>query len=153
MTQSKLGRAADIPASTIGSLEGGFYRMNVDLLHRIINALGVEITSVWPGGNHTLERTTAFFRLKELHLLTAAEASCLILNDKREPHSSQRILFSIGSVDPAELENSSSDVWTRFVKSGRAKQISVCLKHPNIEGWMIALIERYLPLWLATVEI
>ncbi len=153
MTQSQLGRAANIPASTIGSLEGGFYRMNVDLLHRIVTALGVDITSVWPGNNHSSEKTMSFFRLRELHLLTAAEASCLVLNGITEGQLPPRVLFSIGDVDLTELRSLTPGTWTQFAKDGRTKQISVCLKGATIDQWIVFLIERYLPLWLATVEI
>jgi transcriptional regulator with XRE-family HTH domain len=155
MTQSQLGQLAGIPASTIGSLEGGFYRLNVDLLHRIVAALGVDIGTVWPRSERSGEEPTGLFRLRELHLLTAAEASCVLVSDCSTNASGGRVLYSIGSGEIPELQSDQQQhgAWIIFLRHGRAKTIALCLKNAAIDDWMELLIERYLPLWLLNVEI
>ena len=155
MTQSQLGQLAGIPASTIGSLEGGFYRLNVDLLHRIVGALGVDIGTVWPRSERSGEEPTGFFRLRELHLLTAAEASCVLVSDCSTNASRGRVLYSIGSGEIPEIQSDQQQhgAWIIFLRHGRAKKIALCLKNAAIDDWMELLIERYLPLWLLNVEI
>ena len=91
-TQRELAHAAGISASSLGCLETGFYRLNLDTLQKIIDALGVEISDVWPsrnGSNHVecshppqrARDQVHFYRLAEVHSLTGSEASCLFASN------------------------------------------------------------------------
>ena len=43
-----VARRAEIPLGSYSCLEGGRYRMSLDILYRITYVLGVEIADVWP---------------------------------------------------------------------------------------------------------
>ncbi len=46
-----IARHAGIPASSYSCLEGGRYKINLDNLFRILQALDADITDVWPTGD------------------------------------------------------------------------------------------------------
>ncbi|HSR54281.1 MAG TPA: helix-turn-helix transcriptional regulator [Acidobacteriota bacterium] len=46
-----IAKHAGIPASSYSCLEGGRYKINLDNLFRILQALDADITDVWPQGN------------------------------------------------------------------------------------------------------
>jgi transcriptional regulator with XRE-family HTH domain len=180
-TQHDLAKAAGIAASSLGCLETGFYRFNLDTLQKIIDALGVEIADVWPStkrsnpveSNRPLRRAVDpinFFRLSEVHSLTRAEASCIFASNghtgltlkaaEQTPKPSLRALYTI-HLDEDERSRLSRQIlqgtvtapWVAYFQRENGRSLFVCLKNPSLEAWVEELIERYLSAWLTALPL
>jgi transcriptional regulator with XRE-family HTH domain len=180
-TQRELALAAGISPSSLGCLETGFYRLNLDTLHRLVLALDAEITDVWPSGKHKNSAESehpllpgidqvSFFRLREVHLLTSAEASCLFGGTcccDSAPGSTQDVtiptlpaLYTInledderGAVARQLASGTLALPWVKYSYHQPPRCLFLALKNPVMKPWLDSLIERYLPAWLAAFQV
>lgn len=174
-TQRELAHAAGISASSLGCLETGFYRFNLDTLQKVIDALGVGIADVWPsaGGSDRVVRSHSpqeagnevhFFRLAEVHSLTGADASCLFacrLRTKFASESTQPELQTLYTLSMEEnerwwlcqqlLEGKVTTPWTSFAHRENDWALFLCLKNPIMEPWIEKLIRCYLSSWISAL--
>jgi putative transcriptional regulator len=174
-TQRELAHAAGISASSLGCLETGFYRLNLDILQKIIDALGVGIADVWPSrvginsveSNHAQQRVPApthFYRMGELHALTGAEASCLFackLTLKAPGESPQPELSALYTVNLQEnerwwlsqqlLRGTVAAPWVAYIRRENGWGLFLCLKSPSVEPWIEKLIRYYLSDWITAL--
>jgi transcriptional regulator with XRE-family HTH domain len=178
-TQRELAHAAGISASSLGCLETGFYRLNLDNLQKIIDALGVDIVDVWPSrrgnghveGRHAPDRHSDqihFYRLAEVHSLTGAEASCLFASnlhtrpsrkrDEEAPQPELRTLFTARLGESERwwlshqlLEGSVAAPWVAYVHRENNWALYLCLKSPTVEPWIEKLIRCYLSTWITAL--
>lgn len=179
-TQRELAHAAGISASSLGCLETGFYRLNLDMLQKIIAALGVTISDVWPSreGSSHLQASRPpqrardqvhFYRLAEVHFLTSAEASCLFATDLRPApvleagrEAAQPELRALYTVRLGEnercwlsrklLEGSVAPPWVTYVHRENDWALFLCLKGPSMEPWIEKLIRCYLSEWIISLH-
>ncbi|HLW78379.1 MAG TPA: helix-turn-helix transcriptional regulator [Terriglobia bacterium] len=181
LTQRELARVAGISPSSLGCLESGFYRLNVDTLHKILVALNVDVTDIWPSLKH---RNTAggelfllpgtdevsFFRLREVHLLASAHASSLYgITRQRDEAGGEsngtspadpRPLYTV-NVDEDERrwlaqrlrDGALAAPWTKYSHCQGTRCLFLCLKGASIKPWLENLIEHYLPTWLAAFQV
>lgn len=184
LTQRELARVAGISPSSLGCLESGFYRLNLDTLHKILAALNVEITDIWPSAKRKKSADSdlsllpgidevSFFRLREVHLLTGAEASSVYSgvlsqrdgaqgasNGNGTSPASPRPLYAI-NVGEDELlwlahhlrEGTLAAPWTKYFHCQGSRCLFLCLKNASMRPWLENLIEHYLPAWLAAFQI
>lgn len=179
LTQRQLARAAGISPSSLGCLESGFYRLNLDTLQKILVALNVDITAIWPSVKdknsadmdlsllHEVDQVS-FFRLREVHLLAAAGASAIFAGDCEENGSngkvhrprSLRALYTINIAEEERpelarrlAEGTLNSAWLRYSHQQGGRCLLLCLKNATMRPWIESLIERYLPAWLATFRI
>ncbi|HKS95616.1 MAG TPA: helix-turn-helix transcriptional regulator [Terriglobia bacterium] len=180
-TQRELALAAGISPSSLGCLETGFYRLNLDTLHRLVLALDATIADVWPPvklknsaeGEHPMLPgidQVSFFRLREVHLLSSAEASCLFggiccCDSAPEPDqaveaSALQALYTINVEDDeraAVARHLASGTltlpWVRYSYHQPPRCLFLALKNPATKPWLEQLIERYLPAWLAAFQV
>ena len=178
-TQRELAHAAGISASSLGCLETGFYRLNLDTLQKIIYALGVTIEDVWPacGGNGRLEgqrpqheaaNQIHFFRLAEVHSLTGADASALFACNLRlgsapehgeEPAPPElRALYTIRLEETERwwlcrqlLQGTVATPWVAYIHRENDWALFLCLKNPAVEPWIEKLIRCYLSDWITAL--
>jgi putative transcriptional regulator len=174
-TQRELAHAAGISAGSLGCLETGFYRFNLDTLQKILDALGVGIADVWPsnGGNGHVEGSRPpqeaanqvhFFRLAEVHTLTCADASCLFacrLRMKFASEATQPELQTLYTLRLAEnerwwlcqqlLEGKVTTPWVSYIHRENDWALFLCLKNPSMEPWIEKLIRCYLSSWISTL--
>lgn len=180
-TQRQLAQAAGISASSLGCLETGFYRFNLDTLQKIIHALGVEIVDVWPSSNriNSIEDRLPprrpgdqihFFRLGEVHSLAGAEAACIFTGACRPetslaaPEEAQqpalRPLYTI-HVEESEIwwlsqqlqEGKVTAPWAAYVRREGDQSLYLCLKNASIGPWLEELIHCYLSAWIAALPL
>lgn len=179
-TQRELALAAGISPSSLGCLETGFYRLNLDTLYRLVLALDADITEVWPSakqknsadGEHPLLPgidQVSFFRLREVHLLTSAEASCLFGGTCCCDGASGSAGVTIPSLPALYTINVEDDErmavarqlasgtlalpWVKHSYHQPPRCLFLALKSPSMKPWLEQLIERYLPAWLAAFQV
>lgn len=178
-TQRELAHAAGISASSLGCLETGFYRLNLDTLQKIIDALGVEISEVWPSRDglnhppcsHPPRRTgdqVHFYRLAEVYSLTGAEASCLFacnLHPAPSPEPGEeaqqpelRALYTVRLGENERwwlsrqlLQGSVAPPWVAYIHRENDWALFLCLKSPSMEPWIEKLIRCYLSEWITAI--
>jgi transcriptional regulator with XRE-family HTH domain len=178
-TQRELAYAAGISASSLGCLETGFYRLNLDTLQKIIQALGVEISDVWPShdGSNRVEPIRPpqrgrdqihFYRLAEVHSLTGAEASCLFASNlhpapgpkpgEEAPHPELRALYTVRMGENERWwlshqlsQGSVAPPWVAYAHRENNWALYLCLKSPSMEPWIEKLIRCYLSEWVTAV--
>ena len=176
-TQRELAHAAGISASSLGCLETGFYRLNLDTLQKIIDALGVSIADVWPqhrGGirlesNHPLQQAgdqIHFYRLGEVHSLTGSDASCLFASNlslnlkpgEEPPQPALQVLFTIRLAENERwwlsqqiLRGTVSSPWVAYIHRENNWGLYLCLKNPVVEPWVEKLIRCYLSGWITAL--
>jgi transcriptional regulator with XRE-family HTH domain len=180
-TKHDLEEAAGIAADSLGDLEAGIRRINVDILRKIVEALESDITEVWPSPLRTaIEQSPLpseqasdplnFSRLAEIHSLTGAEASCMFVSNGRqvptheaaeEPPESVLRLLSMINLDEEErewlccnlLEATPTGPWVTYLYSENGRSLYLCLKNARLEFWAEGFIERCLSAWLASPSI
>ena len=180
-TQRELAHAAGISASSLGCLETGFYRLNLDTLQKIIDALGVRIEDVWPacGGNGRVESTRPqherahqvhFFRLAEVHSLTVADACCLFASNLRlestmkhseePPQPELRALYTVRLEENERwwlcrqlLQGTVATPWVTYIHRENDWALFLCLKNPTVEPWIEKLIRCYLSDWITALPL
>lgn len=177
-TLDDLARAAGMAAESVGGMESGVRRINVDALQKIVEALGADITKdVWPspkqgGSSHNSlplrqsSNSIDFFRLSEVHSLTHAEASCMFIKNvcgkpslKGGEPTAEPPLVALASInmDAVERELMSRQLlrrdvptpWVAYLRSGSGRSIYLCLKNATVPGWVRSLIGGCLLAWLA----
>jgi len=178
-TQRELAHAAGISASSLGCLETGFYRFNLDTLQKIIDALGVKISDVWPSqdGSNRVEGSQPpqrardqvhFYRLAEVHFLTGAESSCLFARNfhpvpwlkpgEGAPQPELRALYTVRLGENERLwlshqlsRGAVTPPWVAFIHRENDWALYLCLKSPSMERWMEKLIRCYLSEWVTAL--
>lgn len=168
-------------ADSLADLEAGAGRISVDVLRKIIEALGSDITEVWPSAEHAGNVETFpppaqsgdslnFSRLAEIHSLTGAEASCLLAGhdcpdftpgaavERLTPEI--RVLSSINlAPDEREwlcrrlLQWTVTNPWIVYLYSENSRSLYLCLKNASLDFWAEGLIERCLSTWLASTPL
>ncbi|TAM82165.1 MAG: XRE family transcriptional regulator [Acidobacteria bacterium] len=175
-TQRELAHAAGISAGSLGCLETGFYRFNLDTLQKIIGALGVGIADVWPSNadNGRVEvsrppqeagNQVHFFRLAEVHSLTGADASCLFASRLRlrtageNPEPELRALYTLRLEDKERwwlcqqlIEGKATNPWVTCIHRENDWALFLCLKNPSMEPWIEKLIRCYLSDWISALS-
>ncbi len=81
----EMSEGTGIPSSSYCCMESGYYKINLDSLHRILGVLGASIQDVWPADLPMTEvaispvhlRRIQDFRLSELISLSEAEGAAL----------------------------------------------------------------------------
>ncbi len=81
----EMSEGTGIPSSSYCCMESGYYKINLDSLHRILGVLGASIQDVWPTDLPATEVDTSpvhlrriqDFRLSELISLSQAEGAAL----------------------------------------------------------------------------
>ena len=181
-TQQQLARAAGVSPSSLGCLETGFYRLNVDTLDKILAALNVDITDIWPSSKHKSSEESdspllsginqvSFFRVREVHLLSSAEASCLFIgncgsNGGGADHgngSGPPALRSLYTINVKEEERlcvvqrltagTLAAPWIKYSYYQKPLGLFLCLKNASTQPWIESLIGRYMPAWLAAFQV
>ena len=193
LTQRQLARAAGISPSSLGCLESGFYRFNLDTLQKILEALKVDVADIWPSLKDKNSAETdlplllpgvdqvSFFRLREVHLLTSAEASGILAGACDGPPTNGnrtnggganapdakahrppllRALYTINISEDERLEvgrrlseGTLGALWAQYSHHQGPRCLFLCLKNASMKPWLEHLIERYLPAWLAAFQI
>lgn len=164
LTGKKLAELAKIPQGTYGCLENGFYRMTLDQLDAVLDALGVTVCDVWPdAGEKSKLRTEAkglpreinevnFFRFREIYTLSESQAACLVFEGRL-----RRILYEIGLTREDRNwvmgQSPKSTAWTIFTHRRSRRALSLMLKKPALEPYLEKLIEIYLTRWRASLEV
>jgi hypothetical protein len=161
---------------SLGGLEAGIRRINVDALRKIVEALEVDITDLWPSPKRIssvqspllLEQASDpinFSRLAEVHSLTGAEASCMFTSNghpdlaqtaaEGTPEPALRALSSI-NLDEDErkrlsrklLQGTVTAPWVAYFHRENGPSLYLCLKNARVETWAEKFIERCLSAWL-----
>ncbi len=166
---------------TLEDFEAGIRCINVDTLRKLIEALESDITEVWPSAagadkvRNTLlagqaDETLHLSRLTEIHSLTGAEASCMILGSNRPDHTgtsaeeaSAPDLQALSSInlDPYESKLLCRKLqmwnlvspWTVYLCKEDGRSLYLCLKNARVEFWAEGFIERCLSNWLASTPL
>ncbi len=176
-TQRELAHAAGISASSLGCLETGFYRLNLDILQKIIDALGVGIADVWPShrginpveSNHTSQRAAGpiyFYRMGEVQSLTGADASCLfacklaLKAPDETPQPELRALYTVNLQEKERwwlsqqlLRGTVAAPWVAYIRRESNWGLYLCLKSPSVEPWIEKLIRYYLSDWITALPV
>ncbi|HEV2492052.1 MAG TPA: helix-turn-helix domain-containing protein [Terriglobia bacterium] len=180
-TQRELALTAGLSPSSLGCLETGFYRLNLDTLHRLVLALDADITDVWPSAKQKNSAESehpllpgidqvSFFRLREVHLLSSAEASCLFAGTRCRDGANGsakdlgmpplQALYTINLEDAertALARQLASETlalpWVKYAYCQPPRCLFLSLKNPAMKPWLESLIERYLPAWLAAFQV
>jgi transcriptional regulator with XRE-family HTH domain len=175
-TKHDLEEAAGIAADSLEDLEAGIRHINVDILRKIIEALGSDITDVWPSPQRPINVESPlpngqesdplnFSRLAELHSLTGAVSSCMFLSDNRPvlvqeaeeeaPAPGLRLLSMVNMDDDERewlscnlLDGASTGQWVTYLYSANGRTLYLCLKRARLEFWSEGFIERCLAAWL-----
>jgi transcriptional regulator with XRE-family HTH domain len=180
-TQHDLAEAAGMADSSLGCLETGFYRLNLDSLRKLIDALEADITEVWPSTKrisrvksdlslpHASDPTN-FFRLAEVHSLTGAEASCMFTSSGQPGPASKaaeekskpalRALYTINLEENERwqlsrqlIEGTVTAPWAAYFHRDNGRSLFLCLKNACVEIWVEDLIEWCLSAWLASLPL
>lgn len=175
-TKHDLERAAGLAPDTLVDLEAGIRRISVDSLHKMVDALGADITEVWPSpkSNSTVEdpftpeweiNSLHFTRLAEVHSLTGAEASCMFASNsgpgltpsdaEMTPVPELQVLSTI-NLDEDERERLSLKLqqgsvmapWIAYLHCENGRSLYLCLKNARVKFWAEGFIERCLSIWL-----
>ncbi len=181
-TQQQLARAAGLSPSSLGCLETGFYRLNVDTLDKILAALNVDIADIWPSpeDKNSAEsdfsllpgiNQVSFFRVREVHLLSSAEASCLFIANYSSNGggadsgngSGPPALRSVYTINVEEKERlwvaqllkagTLATPWIKYSYCQKPLSLFLCLKNASMQPWIESLIGRYMPAWLAAFQV
>lgn len=180
-TEHDLEQAAGISAHSLGGLEAGVRRINVDTLRKIIEALESDITDVWPAATRTAKVHNTppagqatdpihFYRLTELHSLTGAEASCMFTGEdhlvlartaaETKPKTVLRTLCAFNLYDDERewlsreiLQGTLEAPWTAYRHSENGRSLHLCLKNARLEFWAEGFVERCLAAWLSAPAI
>ena len=179
-TQRQLARAAGVSSSSLGCLESGFYRLNVDTLDRILGALNVDVSDIWPSSKNKISESdipllpgidqVSFFRVREIHLLSSAESSCLFTGISAPNGGADRgngsfpfelrTLYTINTGEAERLwvgrqlaAGALADSWAKYSSCRKPLHIFLCLKNASMQPWIESLIERYLSSWLAAFQV
>ena len=155
---TEVARRAGLPVSSYGCIEGGYYAITLDNLFRILGALELDITEVWPSddaGSKALEsplyvRRLQEFRFGEILGLSCAEGAALFLTKGK--HVS--VLMAQGLSDflldrlVLCLEDGreyDQGVWIRLSSGGQT--LALFLKASSCPEFVRRLAEQYLPVW------
>ena len=180
-TKHDLERAAGLAPDTLEDLEAGTRRINVDILRKMVEALGANITDVWPSPKsisavedpfapERASNSLHFSRLAEVHSLTGAEASCMFMSNsdpgltpsaaEMTPEPELRVLSTI-NLDEVErerlplklLQGSVMAPWVAYLHCENGRGLYLCLKNARVQFWAEGFIERCLSLWLADLPL
>jgi len=180
-TKHDLERAAGLQPDTLGDLEAGIRRINVDILCKMVEAMGADITEVWPSHESIsagedpfapdrASNSLHFSRLAEVHSLTAAEASCMFMSNsdpglahsaaETAPAPEIRVLSTI-NLDEIErerlplklLQGSVMAPWATYLHCENGRSLYLCLKNARVQFWAEGFIERCLAVWLAALPL
>ncbi|MBI4444325.1 MAG: helix-turn-helix transcriptional regulator [Acidobacteria bacterium] len=154
---------SDIPESSYSCLELGYHRLTLSNLYKIVTALGVSVTDVWP---YEIEQvrpaastlplvdpnTVSYFRFRELFTLTDARAGALVRREKKD--SQILYAFNLKEAEKKALQSWQlaplSQGWRVYKKSAGDLEIYCCLKEAFMEDYLKKLLTIYMDLWLAT---
>lgn len=180
-TKQDLERAAGLAPDTLADLEAGIHRISVDILCKMVEAMGADITEVWPSHEsiHSVADPFApdrasnslhFSRLAEVHSLTGAEASCMFMSNtdpglahstaETAPAPEIRVLSTI-NLDELEreqlplkiLRGSVMAPWATYLHCENGRGLYLCLKNARVQFWAEGFIERCLAVWLADLPL
>jgi transcriptional regulator with XRE-family HTH domain len=180
-TKHDLEEAAQMAPDTLEDFEAGIRCLTMDTLRKLIEALESDITEVWPSAagadkarNILLpgraDEALNLSRLAEIHSLTGAEASCMIMGNNRPDHTRSsaeeapapalQVLSSI-NLDPygnellcRKLQNwNLESSWTVYHCKENGRSLYVCLKNARLEFWAGGFIQRCLSNWLSSTPL
>lgn len=163
LTTRQVAALSGIPEGSYCCLEGGFYRISLSDLQKIMRALGGSIHDVWPppkelfksGSARPMARSMAnYFRFQEICSLSEAGKAALL---SRQGTRLKWVFESgLDGEQKAELlqalscQSSPGGGWLVYEKSAQGKSICLALHGAEVEGRLGVLLELYLDLWLAT---
>jgi hypothetical protein len=166
---------------TLEDFEAGIRCINVDTLRKLIEALESDITEVWPSAAgadkvqnilspEQADEPLNLSRLAEIHSLTGAEASCMILGNNHPDHTgtsaeeapapSLQVISSI-NLDPytskllcRKLQKwNLASPWTVYLCKENGRSLYLCLKNARLKFWAEGFIQRCLSNWLASTPL
>lgn len=162
LTADVVASKAGLSRSTYTSIETGASRPSLDSLYRILKALKIDISSVWPGSIDFTPRGRValsmdnLFRFREIVLLSEADSACLLLRRRTEIHVLAQ--FSVEERDwPVMLQlirepaDPQADWQCLWASSGK-DELFLCLKQAQGPRLVHLLSEIYLPVWLAAIR-
>ncbi|HET7101608.1 MAG TPA: helix-turn-helix transcriptional regulator [Terriglobia bacterium] len=180
-TKHELEEAAQMAPDTLEDFEAGIRCLNVDTLRKLIEALESDITEVWPSATGAGNARSAplpgradeainLSRLAEIHSLTGAEASCMILGKNQPDHARNSaeeppapVLQVLSSINLDHYGNELlcrklqkwilTSPWTAYHCNEDGRSLFVCLKNARLEFWAEGFIQRCLSNWLASAPL
>jgi transcriptional regulator with XRE-family HTH domain len=169
LTVTQVAHNVGMPISSYSSLETGAYHLTLESLQKILAALRVDIADVWPpfwhqgvaiaaDGLNDVDRLS-WFRLREIFVLSHAEAVCLVLATT----DWLKLLGSISFTDKdwhtvvgllsARREQLEETGWRILERTGKQSRLYLCLKQPELSPFLVHLARLYLCIWDVTRDI
>lgn len=154
-------RLSRIPESSYSCMENGFYRITLQNLKKILDALEIGIEQVWPceensTGSETLcgfpnFDTLARLRLFEILNLTGARQAAVVRRDGKGMRLIHAIHLTEGNqIELLEsLETGLMRGWRIEGRESGSISVWLCLRGGNTPAYLKSLIETYLKSWLA----
>lgn len=167
VSQKLAALRSGIPQSSYSSLETGAYRLSIESLYRILQALNADISEIWPsplkfGVSKSLRATTESMRnsvaLWKLLDSCLCRKACVLLEEPgRQPRGLARIGVTrriqkllvariLGEVVPTQLERSN---WTCLSYREGLYSIHLCMKRPRLDKRIRRRVLNSLSVWLA----
>src|SRR5690606_34420509 len=162
LTQKEVAIRAGLVKSSYASIETGDSRPSIGTLYKILGALKLDISDVWPPvwegsgvGDSALPEFNVIntFRIRQIFSLSQAESICLIFQSRglTEP------IFSMYTEEEerdclfeAISTNRSCPEWEVLSKRTNGASVHFCLKVDSLESYLLQLAAIYLALWLNT---
>lgn len=151
-----------IPESSYSCLEHGHYRITLQNLQKMLEALGIAIDEVWPALNQPRPEawssvpdanTLNYFRFREFLRMADAEQAALFLRRK----GAMKPVYSF-NLDQSETQTLQDSVltglpqgWKTYRKSSHEVEIYLSIKHAFVGDDLKRLLSLYMDLWLATL--
>lgn len=163
LTTRQMAALSGIPEGSYCCLEGGFYRISLSNLQKIMRALGGSIHDVWPPPKESFKASASrplamsmanYFRFREICSLTEAGKAALLT--RRGANLKWMFECGLDGKQKSELlralscNRSPGIGWRVYEKSAQGKSICLALQGAEVEGRLGVLLELYLDLWLAT---
>ena len=152
-----------IPESSYSCLERGYYRISLQNLHRILQALGVSIDQVWPSGQPVGATPVAFrsvpdadtlnyFRFREFVGLSNAGQAALLFRK----NGAIELVYSFNLSESEEkllrelTLKGLPQGWKTYRKNSDEVETYLVLKDAFVGDHLKRVLSLYMDLWLAT---
>lgn len=166
LTVTRLAADANLSSGTYCSFESGRRGLSVNSLYRVVKALGVDISEVWPhdrklskGATNVRAISTAemnFFRLREIWLQSGAESAALLI----ETAANIRTYLSINLENRASsqleqliCEDVLDPSWSVRHRTCKNKVLYLALKNAVLDEFLMTLVDFFLTVWDASIVI